>query len=758
MRRYTIVATNPPYMDSRDYNPHLKSFIDANYKDANRNLYAAMMRRSLELLESEGRLAMIAGQSFMFISSFVKLREYCWQTVAIETLAQFGYGLFKARVDTAAFILRVESDQAARLNSVGVYFRVTKEPDADTKKKAFEMALERHKQRESDPHLYNYRQGDFAAIPGRPWVYWLTPSLRQIFVDFAKLEDIAQPRVGLQTEKNPRFLRCWWEVGTRQVGRGCADAGEAGTTGKRWFPYMKGGDFRRWFGNQVHVVNWKDDGAEVRAFRPASVIRNPDFYFRRGVTWTDLTAGRFSARLSPGGFIFDVAGSSVFPPDIELFLAVMNSSWAQYALKLINPTVHVQVGDLARLPVPKVSVDSLRDPVRRALSVARTESEEDETTYDFVAPPDWPDGVESVTARHEQLAKVEQQIDEEVFKLYEVSETDRKAIEDELAEVEQAPEDEHDGNAADSNPDKEADREVSLTPEDLAKQWFRYAVGIALGRLQPGVEGAIGSGRFNASIASKLRQLAFIDGLMVLEEGHPSDLAARVIEILQSIYDDAQAEGIIRAAVGDHGALRQSVREYLVGAFFKEHVKRYLKRPVYWLLQSPERKYSVYLFHEIATENTLSLLQGKKYLGGRILTLENKLQEAKEKEDKTPGSEKTYWKRTARELAELLDDLRAFDQNIAAANNFSITDRNGHPKIVRWQPEFDDGILLNAAPLHELAPSWKRADSKMDLMKAWKDLEKGEYDWAKTAMRYWPQRVFKACQKNKSFAIAHGLA
>jgi hypothetical protein len=199
-------------------------------------------------------------------------------------------------------------------------------------------------------------------------------------------------------------------------------------SGFKWFPYMKGGTFRRWYGNQDFVVNWRNGAEEISAFDRA-VIRNPDFYFRRGVTWTDLTAGRFSARLSPGGFVFDVSGSSVFPPDVELVLAVMNSSWAQYALKLINPTVHVQVGDLARLPVPKQSSATLRGVVDRAVARAKADSEEDETTYDFIAPPLWPGGTKTVTQRHDGLAELERQIDDEVYRLYEISDEDRQAIE-----------------------------------------------------------------------------------------------------------------------------------------------------------------------------------------------------------------------------------------------------------------------------------------------------------------------------------------
>jgi hypothetical protein len=261
-----------------------------------------------------------------------------------------------------------------------------------------------------------------------------------------------------------------------------------------------------------------------------------------------------------------------------------------------------------------------------------------------------------------------------------------------------------------------------------------------------------------AEEAARLREMGHGDGIMVLEEGHPDDLAQRTLDILGIIHDDAVAEKIVRTAAGMNGSLRNAIAEYLVGPFFKSHVKRYGKRPVYWLLQSPDRNYSAYIFHERATENTLSLLQGKKYLGGRVYRVENELQTAKQKEAQTSGRDKATWARRARELAEVLEDLRAFDQHITAANNFATTDRHGNPTTVRWQPELDDGVLLNAAPLHEIMPAWKRADAKLDLKKAWKDLEKGEYDWAKTAMRYWPKTVWKACQKDKSFAIAHGLA
>ena len=203
---------------------------------------------------------------------------------------------------------------------------------------------------------------------------------------------------------------------------------------------MKGGTFRRWYGNQEYIVNWGKDGVEIKNLgietgRIASRPQNTEYYFRRGVTYSYLTSRRFSARLSPDGFIFDIAGSSLFPKDVLLVLAVMNSKFASYTLKLINPTVNFQVGDIARLPIPNSSSPELNTLVGHAIGVTRANSQEEETTYDFIAPPTWESGIDSVANRLRKLAAIGQEIDEEVYPLYGISEKDRAAIEVELAEL-----------------------------------------------------------------------------------------------------------------------------------------------------------------------------------------------------------------------------------------------------------------------------------------------------------------------------------
>ena len=751
-RRYDIVFTNPPYMSNRNMNPAMSDFMKRNYKKSKGDLYSAFIERCAELLGTEGRLAIIAQQSFMFISSFEDLRDLLLGATAIESMAHVGPRAFAEvtgeKVNTTAFVLRREQLEMERREARGVYFRLVKEADAEAKRTGFELALASRRVGQADHRVYEYRQGDFAGISGFPWVYWITSGLRLLFERLKGLIDIAEPRQGLATADNFRFLRFWWEVGTGRIRTGCQSQAESMKSNEGWYPYMKGGGFLRWYGNQEYVINYGQNGHELKAWAAplygnsgwSRIIKSPDFYFRRGVTYSYLTAGKFSARLSPGGFIFDVAGSSLFPNDVPLVLALLNSTFAQFALKLINPTVNFQVGDLARLPVPMQSSGPLRALVDRTIELARVDSTEDETTYDFRHPPPWPEGVDSVSARHRDRAELEKDLDEEVYRLYEISAGDRRAIEEELATAPTPDDDAREDGAEAGDDTPEAER-ASLTTEELAQRLLSYAVGIGLSRFTH-------TGR---------EQLIAAEGLAVVHRDHPGDLAQRVIAILTAIHTEAEANQIVRTAIGDAGDLRDALATYLLGPFFKAHIKLYRKRPIYWLLQSPKQNFSIYLFHERATEQTLALLQSKQYLGGRTFQLEQQLKQAKEKEVTAEGKEKAQWKRKAQEVAEELIDLEAFHQAIEDTNNEPVIGADGQATTARWVPEFDDGILLNAAPLHRLTPAWKKADPKLDLSKPWKALKEGEYPWAKTAMRYWPRETLAACKDNKSYRIAHGL-
>ena len=272
-------------------------------------------------------MGLLTMHSFMFNSSYEKLRALIGENAVVETVVHYGPGRFAVgnpgTLQTAAFVLRREQLEMERPTARGVYFRLVKEPDTESKRIAFEQALARRRTGQPDARVYAYCQGDFAAIPSSPWVYWITQGLLELFRKNKNLGDISRTYCGMTTSDNERYLRFWWEVASQEFTRSCRTIAESVASGKTWFPYMKGGPFRRWYGNQQFVVNWRKDGAEI--LQSPSFPRAKTEYFRRGITWTEISTGRFGARLSPGGFIFDVKGSSAFPKDVPTMLGLLNS-------------------------------------------------------------------------------------------------------------------------------------------------------------------------------------------------------------------------------------------------------------------------------------------------------------------------------------------------------------------------------------------------------------------------------------------------
>lgn len=745
-RKYDCVFTNPPYMTRRNMNPKLADYTEANYPEGKGDLYTAFIQRCLELIKEKGRLGMIAQQSFMFISSYEDLREEILKANAIEAMAHTGPHAFDdiggEKVNTTNFVVRNEPDHKIRFDAKGTYFHLVKEPDSEAKRLRFEQILARSRVGEPDPAVFRYHQADFNSIPCSPWVYWITPRLRRVFVELPKLGEIAQLKQGLITADNFRFLRFWWETGSEYICFRSEDNDSARASKMRWFPYLKGGNFNRWYGNQEYCVNWAYDGAEIKTIgiesgKVASRPQNIDFYFRVGVTWNKVSSGRLSLRLSPAGFIFDSDAPSLFSKDPLKLLGFMNSSLASIVLSAINPTAGFQVGDLARLPIPSESSKQLEHLVERAISLAMKVSAEDETAFDFIAPP-WTvtldDTLTEIWLREDALKDVEQDIDEEVYRLYGISDEDRKAIESELAEP-----------VADGEEAKEVEPDY-IDDEELARRWISYAVGIVMGRFQPDISGALGQGRFSSPVAAQLRSLTDNDGVATLMDGHQDDLAHKVWQALQIALGEVGASEVVEAALGGGSQPETFLRRYLVKDFYKRHLQQYRKRPVYWLLQSKERSFSAYVFHERATTDTLPLILGNRYVGGKINYIQTRIEEIREDMKTAQGKKKKDLEKVLEIREKSLLDVVSY----AVAIKKVLESKNERGETVGWAPEIDDGVILNLAPLRELMPSWREPE------KFWQELAEGKYDWSYTAMRYWPDRVLEKCKTNKSYAIAHG--
>ncbi|HNT24179.1 MAG TPA: hypothetical protein PKM21_07435 [Anaerolineales bacterium] len=638
-------------------------------------------------------------------------------------------------------------------------------------------------------NVYRLPQADFDAIPGSPWVYWIQPIVRKVFENLSSLKEVVPPKHGLSTCDNLRFLRFWWEIPTHDIDFGLANYSLARISEKKWFPYMKGGPFKKWYGNQEYLFNWTNGGSEiksdiVRRFpylkgNWGMVVTNSDFYFSEGITWSDLSTKKFGVRYLPPGFGFDVKGSSGFPKNELIFvsMAVMNSQWMNYILGLLNPTVSFQVGDIARVPFQLPTHNQkrvLENLVIASIYIQQSQAQSDEKTFDFISPLPWLIGLRSLTRLQAHLQQLETQMDNEVFVLYGISPADRAAIEAELAGGAL-------GEAEEPAPDATVEDEeeapaAGMSAQELAVRWVSYAVGIVLGRFQPGLLGALGSavyrrsdfavgslpapdeaefdelvgsadtfahidpqgGRhvFPAAVEQALQALALPDGIAVLDADSPRDLPALVSQALELMLGESQAQAVIQAAAnGD-------LRKFLEKDFFTAwHFKWYRKRPVYWPIQSSKRSYGFVLFHEKITRDTLYALQHEPYLDTRRNAVALKMADLRTALASASGTLRKKLEKELDELQKLADELTEFARDLEAIT------LGGYAPEADW---IDDGVILRMAPLWKVIPVWKSEPKKY-----WERLEAGDFDWSHMAMKYWPERVKGKCKTNKSYAIAH---
>ena len=302
-----------------------------------------------------------------------------------------------------------------------------KEPNAESKQSAFEESLTRRRNGRSDSHVYEYPQAAFSSIKSSPWVYNLSSSLRDLFSELGPLEKFAEPRQGLATADNPRFIRNWWEVHRTDIRFGCESLNECLSAPEKWYPHMKGGGSTRWYGQQRSIINYGQNGTELKAWADplygnsgwSRIIKSTDKYFHPGITYTAVSGKTFSCRIMPQGFCFDSAGDCLFVEaagKTQWFLGLLNSKFIRGLMTTLNPTLNVNVLDLRRLPIPDEADSALlAKHAGKAVDLVRDFSREDETTYDFVAPPGWADGTERIANRNRDLAKLESEMDDEVF-------------------------------------------------------------------------------------------------------------------------------------------------------------------------------------------------------------------------------------------------------------------------------------------------------------------------------------------------------
>ncbi len=371
--RYHALVMNPPYMGGGNMNAVLSNYVKKNYEAGKADLFSVFMQVCEERLMADGKYGMINMQSWMFLSSFERLRTHLLDTMQIDNMLHLGPRTFDELsgevVQNTAFVLTKHVPY-----QTGMYYRFVDGKNCRDKERMF-LAGE---------HCYPHvSQQNFKKIPGCPIGYWVSEKIFSRFAGNLALSAVCKPTQGLATADNARFLRYWHEVNPARIGFGMGSAEEAKESGKKWFPYNKGGGARRWYGLQEYIINWENNGLEVRSNKGA-VIRNPNYYFKPSVSWSKVSSSSIAFRYFPTGFIFADAGMSLFPHiNYNQLQGYCNSIVCSVFIKLLSPTMNYEVGQVSQIPYINENSPMIDSLVSQNISISKSDWDAHETSWDF---------------------------------------------------------------------------------------------------------------------------------------------------------------------------------------------------------------------------------------------------------------------------------------------------------------------------------------------------------------------------------------
>ena len=383
-QKYDVVVTNPPYMGGSGMNARLAEYAKVNYPNTKSDMSTVFMEKTVRMCNKIGYMSMINIPAWMFLSSYEKLREGLIAENTFVNMAHFGRGIFGSDFGTTAFVIAKSHIDGYE----GTYCRLFEKQGAvdsvETKEKWFLDGMGH----------FVANQSNFSRIPGSPVAYWVSSATLKTFA-YPSIGQIAKPRQGLATGCNDIFIRLWHEVNEEKVNYMAESLDGAVKSQKKWFPYNKGGDYRRWYGNNEYLVNWERDGFEIRHFvdekgKLRSRPQNTQYYFHRCISWSLISSGRVAFRYKPDGHIFDVSGMSCFTESNLLYLlGLCNTPVVDEFLSIFSPTINFQAGDIANIPVviEKAKIGSVEDSVCDNIKISKTDWDSYETSWDFKRNP-----------------------------------------------------------------------------------------------------------------------------------------------------------------------------------------------------------------------------------------------------------------------------------------------------------------------------------------------------------------------------------
>ena len=622
--KYHIVCTNPPYLNK--YNPKLKKFVETNYKDYKGDLFSVFMVRVFDFLIEDGYSGWMTPNVWMFIKTYEELRRYIIENKKIESLIQIAKGSFykEATVDVITFVL----GNSKKKDSKGLFIRLEDyKGDMEFQNKKVLEALEN----KNCGYFYEANEENFEKIPGMPIGYWVSDKVRDIFEKSQKLGEVGEAKQGLATADNNRFLRLWNEVNYNKIGYKISNSQEAFKSNKKWFPCNKGGSFRKWYGNQEIIVNWENDGFELKKFKN-SVIRNPSYYFKEALTWSTVSSSDCSFRYSPIGNMFETKGSNYFIKDYKNFyylFGLLNTKIINYLLKIISPTLDYHEGPMSNLPVilegSSIKIEKINNLVTENFNISKKEWDSKETAWDFKVSPlvnieryvkefDNVKIGENGNVENKKIEKTQITSIEEAYSQYKEFTNNQflklKENEEELNRIFidiYGLQDELTSDVSDKDitiakifdTDDEINDEIKgnnyvLTKADVVKQFISYAVGCMFGRYSLDEEGLVfAGGEFDKNKYSKF--IPDEDNCIPITDSEyfNDDIVIRFVEFVKTVYGEETLEEnlkfIAQALSNKNDAPKDIIREYFLKSFYDDHLKRYKKRPIYWLYDAGKK-------------------------------------------------------------------------------------------------------------------------------------------------------------------------
>jgi len=626
--KYHVVIANPPYMGGKGMNGRLATWAKDNYPDSKSDLFAMFIERNLDLVQKQGTVAMITMQSWMFLSSFGKLRSRLLGQNTILSMAHLGAHAFDSIggevVSTTAFVLENVRHQEFK----GGYLRLTNSNSEAEKEKAIIKAI---KNPEHD-WFYHVSATEFIKIPGKPIAYWVSKNLRNLFNSEITLSSIGRPRQGLASTNNVLFYRLWYEISKSKIGFSVESKKQALETGYKWFPLNKGGSFRRWAGNNEYIINFENDGKTIcdyidntpgaRVGSNGRVI-NREFYYKPGITYSDLTTGGFGARYFDSGFIFDTTGPSIFDEHnfgIKKLLAYVNTHLFQSILDTVCTGLHYSNGVLAGLPFhfPNDHSFKLRDNTEKLIKVSRHDWDSNETSWDFtllsLLQSDYRQPTLKATYNQLRVHWVKMTLEMQRFE----EENNRIFIEAYGLQDELTPEVPLNEITLTCNPhyryggNKSEEELETLLLADTMKEFISYGVGCMFGRYSLDKPGLIlaNQGETVKDYLSQIPKPTFEpddDNVIPILDGEwfIDDIAGRFRRFLKITFGDDHYEENLKFL---EKAIGKDIRKYFLKNFYADHVKRYKKRPIYWLFSSPNGGFNALIYMHRYCQDTVSIV------------------------------------------------------------------------------------------------------------------------------------------------------